>query len=294
MLAGAALAMAANVPVVRADERPAAIDPATPDAALEGSVTVAAASSLRTLWPRLEDAWAATLPGVSARPSFGASRLLGRQIDRGAPFELLLAADEASVERLSARRADPADARVYAVGRLALVQRGAPSGEPGDGRANDPAAERLDAIDRLTRHLDASAVNRLAIPNPEHAPYGVAAREALNSAGAWPLPSGRLVVGENATQTLQFVLAGAVDIALVPWSLVASEAPPGTRATRVTATRHAPIVHRLVTVRDASPAALGLARWLLGEEARAVFADAGLDAPPDTTPGTSRDVPAGR
>ena len=250
--------------------------PARADAAGDtpaGEPPVAVASSLRAVWPELERRWRAALPAVGARPTFGASHTLARQIAHGAPFELFLAADERAVASLPPARVLPGSAAIYAHGRLVLVLRGSAAA------AADPAAGRASALDRLATLLAADPDARLAIPHPRHAPYGAAAREALAGAGLWPLPPGRLVIGENAAQTLQFLRAGAVEAALLPLSLALEVPGTGFARLPLEATTHAPLVHRMVTIADASPAALALARWLRGAEARAILAAAGFDAP---------------
>lgn len=237
--------------------------------AIEDAPAVAVASSLRAVWPRLERAWRTSLPGVTTRPSFGASRTLARQIARGAPFELFLAADEASVTDLPHSAVVPGTGAVYARGRLALVMRGGAD-----------TGEDVPALARLVSRLAAEPGARVAIPNPTHAPYGVAAREALGTAGRWPLEAARLVVGENAAQTLQFLRAGAVEAALVPLSLVRDAKPAGSSVAVLDECLHAPLVHRLTALDGASPATIALARWFTGETARAVLAEAGFGVPP--------------
>ena len=241
-----------------------------------GSPSVAVASSLRAVWPALERAWRERLPAVGARPSFGASRTLARQIARGAPFELFLSADEESPSSLPVGRVHPGSGATYARGRLALVLSGgltAGAGRAIEDGTLEPLAARLAEVPRL----------RLAIANPVHAPYGIAAREALEASGLWPWPEGRLVIGENASQTLQFLRSGAVEAALVPLSLLAAGRGAdglGALSVRPVDERlHAPLDHRLVALAGASPAALALAEWLRGGRARDILLAAGFGDP---------------
>ena len=98
--------------------------------------------------------------------------------------------------------------RVYAIGRLALF---APSA----------SAVRVDtALDGLAEAVRDGRLKRIAIAHPELAPYGVAAREALRRKGLWEALQGRIVLGENVNQTAQFALAGGVDAAFIPYSIV--------------------------------------------------------------------------
>ena len=265
--------VAATAGTVRARE---AVDGSAVDAAAEPPVAVA--SSLRFAWPALLDAAAATtaaagdVPPVPARASFGASLTLAGQMLAGAPFELLVAADTESVARLvDADLVDPADVHRYADGRLSLAVR------PDSPLAPAPSLEALGTL------LRAEPSTRLAIPNPAAAPYGRAALEALGSAGLAGLPPARVARGENAGQALQYLLAGAVDAALVPRSLVVG-APPGTAvvAAPVPENAHAPIEHALATVRAAGDAARSLAAFLGSCAARPTLEAEGFAAPAGT------------
>ena len=253
-----ALGAAGVAPSARADTRP----------------PLAVASSLRAAWPALEAAWRRSLPGVGARPTFGASRTLARQIRRGAPFELLLAADAESIAVLPPERIAPVGARPYALGRLVLLVT-----EPDGVTLADGDAAR-DPLAALESRLTNDPSFRVGIANPDHAPYGLAARQTLDGAGLWPIPPARLALAENAAQALQFLVAGAVDAAFVPAALLAGGPPPGTRAHPIEPTRHAPLVHALVVIDGASPTARALADWFVSDAARDALAAAGLDAPP--------------
>lgn len=272
ILAGGPVALAANDAGTDAGTDPADV-PAAPVGPRQSSPPVAVASSLRFAWPALVaamDAAPVAPPERSTvRETFGASLALAAQMLAGAPFELLVAADAESVQRLVAGGlVDASDVARYADGRLALAVR--PDSPLGDAPTLEALAARLRAEPGL----------RIAIPNPDSAPYGRAAVEALAAAGLGDLAPSRVARGENAGQALQFLLAGAVDAALVPQSLVTG-APAGTelRSAPVDARLHAPIEHALGLVRDASEPAARLARFLRSCEARAVLESEGFAAP---------------
>lgn len=250
-----------------ADTRPAD-ESTTTDTAFDVAPAIAVASSLRAVWPALAAAWQAELPDLTVRPTFGASHTLARQMQRGAPFEMLLSADAEAIALLQATDLTSTAPADYATGRLALVQRSAAS------------SATADALERLTHQLADGSHSRFAIPDPQHAPYGQAARDLLVQAALWPLAPGRLVVGENAAQTLQFVYTGAVDAALVPLSLVVQRVPTDIAVHVVDAALHEPLTHRLVVLDSASPATRALAAWLADTSARAEFADAGFGPVP--------------
>lgn len=139
--------------------------------------------------------------------SFGSSGNLATQIENGAPIDLFASADEEQVQRLAAKGlVVPGSEQLYAVGRLALVT------YRGSGLA-------------LTspRDLLRPEVRQVSIANPDHAPYGRAAREALQSAGVWDQVRPKLVYGENVRQALQFVQTGNAEAGIVALSI--AEAP---------------------------------------------------------------------
>ena len=229
---------------------------------------VAAAASLRHVFPELVRAWTDT-GGAPPRVSFGSSGNLYRQIAQGAPFDLFLSADEEQALKLVGAERTDGEGTVYGVGRLALLV---------------PRHSRL-ALDGsladLGRALDDGRVRRLAIANPAHAPYGRAAREALVRAGLWERLGDRLLLAENAAQAVQFALARAADGGLVPHALaltgrVSSEA----RHVLLDAAMHRPIVQRLVLLARAGTQARALYRFLGGPQARGIFERFGIAAAP--------------
>lgn len=235
-------------------------------AADEGFI-VAAASSLQTVLPELAAAFVAA-GGTMPRMVFGSSGNLARQITAGAPFELFLSADELNVLELFAAGAIPDEGRVYALGRLALLA---------------PAESTVQVDGRLTGLLAAIAGNRLerlAIANPDHAPYGVAARQALQAVGAWEAVRDRLVLGENVAQAAQFALGGAVDAALLARSLlVGSELAEAAAYAVVDADLHAPLAHRIAPTAQAGNEAQAFYAFIGTAAARGIFARHGLDLP---------------
>jgi molybdate transport system substrate-binding protein len=135
--------------------------------------------------------------------NFAASGQLAQQINQGAPVDLFVAANVAYVEDLAAKgRVLPDSVQVYARGRLTLWTRA-------DSTLN------VETVEDLLK----PEVRRVAIANPEHAPYGVAARQALQTAGLWEGVEPKLVLGENVRQALQFAETGDVDVAIVPLAL---------------------------------------------------------------------------
>jgi molybdate transport system substrate-binding protein len=228
---------------------------------------IAAAASLQ---PALEEAAAliSAETGVTPRFAYGASANLARQIAQGAPFEMLLAADEVSIQKLAEAGHTRDTGHVFAVGRLALF---APRGS-----ALDPAG----GLEALRPLLAAGRVQRFAIANPEIAPYGRAAEEALRRLNLWEALRPRLVFGENIAQAVQFAMMEGATGGLIALSLALS---PALKArgdfSLLPDALHGPLRHRLALTKRAGEAALRVQAWLLSPPAAAVFARHGLEAP---------------
>lgn len=170
------------------------------------------------------------------------------QIVNGAPFDALLSADADTPRRLAEDGlADASTLHDYAIGRLVLWSR-------------DPA--RVKDGEVLLRK---GAIDRLAIANPALAPYGAAAREALEYVRRWDELQPKLVMGENVGQAAQFVASGAAPLGLLPRSLVldARRTRPGS-GWELPAAWHAPIVQTAVLLKHgaANPAARGFLKYL--------------------------------
>ncbi|MEE8396654.1 MAG: molybdate ABC transporter substrate-binding protein [bacterium] len=177
-------------------------------------LTVAAASSLQPAMKELGRVFRRRA-GVEPVFVFASSGVLARQIEYGAPYDLFLSADEIWVAYL-ARKELVGRGWVYAEGGLALALR------PGLVFARrDP----LDAA-ALARVLGGIRIRYFALANPAHAPYGVAARQALRRAGLLEPMRERLVFGENVRQALSFVESGNADAGLVAQGLAATTALP--------------------------------------------------------------------
>jgi molybdate transport system substrate-binding protein len=156
--------------------------------------------------------------------SLGSTGNFAAQIEHGAPADIFFAADRSFVDRLARQGLVRPEARqLYAVGRIALVPA---SGAP-------LAATSLEDLSR-------PEISRIAIANPEHAPYGRAAKQALESRQLWSQVAPRVVYGENVAQAFQFVQTGNVDAGIVALSIVMGV--PGTPHTLVDDSLHDPLL----------------------------------------------------
>jgi molybdate transport system substrate-binding protein len=228
---------------------------------------VAVAANLNFAMPEIAAAFKQRT-GREVKLAFGASGNFSRQIREGAPFELFLSADEANVQFLVEANRTEGEGVVYAVGRLSLF---APTASPVQ---LDPELAGLAAA------LKAGTVRRLAIANPELAPYGKAAREALQKKGLWDALTGRIVLGENVNQTAQFALTGGVEAAFIPYSIViAPNFKDRGRSVLVPGSLHEPIRQRMVLVKGAGETARALYEFVSGPEGRAILERYGFDFP---------------
>lgn len=196
----------------------------------------------------------------------GSSGNLARQIMQGLAADIFFSADEAFAFQLADAGLTKGRGVRYASGRLAWLA--ASSFEPApDGR-----------LSGLRGQL--GTVKHLAIANPEHAPYGRAAREALQRAGLWELVQTKLVLGENVAQAAQFVASGAAQAGIV--SLSMARLPGVAKTTRhalLDEDLHAPLHQRLVVLKNAPPAAQAFVEFLARPDMRELMRRHGLDDP---------------
>ena len=156
--------------------------------------------------------------GTKVTFSFGSTGTLAKQIENGLPVDLFAAADIGFIDQLERQRLIlPETKAFYARGRITIWTRA-------------DSAVKIERVEDLAR----PEVARIAIANPEHAPYGKAAREALESAGIWKAVEPKLVFGENVRQAMQLAETGNADAAITAlslsmlskgrWSLIPAEA----------------------------------------------------------------------
>ncbi len=179
-------------------------DPGAPGGSEPVVVRIAAASDLKFALDEIAADFEAANPDVDVQPTYGSSGVFVQQITEGAPFDLYLSADIALAEQLAADGlAAPEDVFEYAVGRLVVW---APNDSPVDPTAGLAALATPEA-------------SRVAIANPDHAPYGRAAVAALESAGLSSQVRDKLVLGENIAQTAEFVASGNAQVGVIALSL---------------------------------------------------------------------------
>lgn len=239
-------------------------------ASMSAGPAVAAAADLQAAMPELVAAFARAT-GRTVRVAFGSSGSFTQQILAGAPFELFLSADEAFIARLHAAGRAEDEGQLYAIGRIGHAQ---------------PLASnvRVDpALTGLAEALGAGAIRRFAIPNPAHAPYGRAAREALVRAALWARVEPRLVLGENAAQATQFAISGAAQGGIIPLSLARAPAiAPKIRFALIDEAWHQPLRQRMALMPGARATARAFHAFLAGPEAHVILRRFGFVLPGET------------
>jgi molybdate transport system substrate-binding protein len=236
---------------------------------------VAAASDLQFALTEVADAFTAET-GERVRLSFGSSGNFARQIRQNAPYEVFFSADETFVDDLAADGFMRDNGQLYAIGRLVLI---VPAGSPlqADGTLEDLKAARADG-----------RLKKFAIANPEHAPYGKRAEEALRSRGLWDVISPRLVLGENVSQAAQFATTGDTQGGIIAYALALAPkvAALGSYAL-IPEAWHQPLRQRVALTRKAGPVAEQFYEFVQSPAARAIFNRFGF-----VLPEASSDSPA--
>jgi molybdate transport system substrate-binding protein len=228
---------------------------------------IAAASDLKFALDEILERFRADT-GIAPRIAYGSSGTFARQIVRGAPYEIFLSADEQFVHELHAQNRTRGTGDLYAIGRIVLF---APTGSPLE---PDPR------MDDLARRVASGQMGRFAIANPEHAPYGRAAEQALRTRGLWEALFPRLVLGENVAQAAQFSSGGDTEGGLIAYSLALSP-ELGRRGTfaLIPDSMHAPLRQRMVLLQGATPAAERLYEYLRSPPSREILARYGFVLP---------------
>ncbi|MBC7470369.1 MAG: molybdate ABC transporter substrate-binding protein [Ramlibacter sp.] len=196
--------------------------------------------------------------GRRVQLNMGSSGNFARQIEQGLPVDLFMSADEDFVLKLAAAGLTRDRGALYALGRIALFA----------GKASPVA---LDA-QLLGVRNGWSAVRHFALANPEHAPYGRVAQQALEKLGLWELVKPKLVLGENISQATQFLTTGAAEVGITAYSLaLAPEIAQQGRHLLLPDSLHAPLRQRMVLLKSAGPDAVDFYNHLQSSAARAVL-----------------------
>jgi len=208
--------------------------------------------------------------GQKLRLVFGSSGNFKTQILQGAPFHMYMSADEGFVYELADAGKTEDRGRLYAVGRIGIM---VPPGSPlkPDGEFKDLAAALKDG-----------RLQKFAIANPDHAPYGARAKESLQYAGLWNTIQPKLVFGENIAQTAQFATSGSTQGGIIALSLALAPAVAKTGSFQlIPESWHQPLKQRMVLVKGAPPAAKAFYEFISTPAAQAIMVRYGFAMPKD-------------
>lgn len=199
---------------------------------------------------------------------FGSSGNFYSQILQGAPFQMYLSADEDLVFKLAEARKTRDRGKLYALGRIVIM---APHGS---------ALKADSELKDLAAALQDGRLRKFAIANPDHAPYGARAREALQHAGLWIQLQPRLVLGENISQAAQFASSGSTQGGIIAQSLALAPSVGrlGTFAL-IPDAWHQPLRQRMVLMKNAEPAAQAFYDFIGTPAAQAVMRRYGFVMP---------------
>ena len=224
-------------------------------------ITVAAAADLSNAFEEIGREFE-TANKIKVVFVFGSTGLLTRQIENGAPMDLFAAANVSYIDQLAQKGLIVPDTKqIYARGRITLW-------------TTADSSLKIETIADLAR----PEVKRIAIANPDHAPYGLAAQQALQSAGIWETVKPKLVYGDNIRQTLQYAETGNVDVAIVALSL--SQLSKG-RWILVPEQLHQPIDQALAVIKTTrnEAAARAFASFVRGPRGREILQQYGFVFP---------------
>lgn len=213
--------------------------------AIQTTLKISAASDLRTALPALLTQFTQQT-GLTVQVTYGSSGNFARQIQQGLPVDVFMSADHTWVELLQKTGMAQAQAPVYALGRLAWFS------------ATVGAHAQTD-LQLSLAHL-VRMKGKLAIANPEHAPYGRAAQQVLQNWGVWSSVQPHLVLGDNVAQAMQFASTGAALAAITALPLVRGPGlPSAVPVMAIDPLQHGPLRQQMVLTKYANALA---ERWI--------------------------------
>jgi molybdate transport system substrate-binding protein len=236
-------------------------------AAQQDAPVVAAASDLQFAVSEIAEAFRVET-GLQVKLSFGSTGNFSRQIREGAPFQIFMAADEQFIADLARDGFTSGAGDLYAIGRMVIM---VPHG------SSLTADENLD---HLAQMLAAREIRRFAIANPDHAPYGMRAREVLQTKGLWDELQPFMVLGENVSQAAQFALSGNAEGGIIAYSLALAPkvAQRGSHAL-IPEDWHTPLRQRMALMQGAGEVAEAFYAYMKEPAARAIMERYGFTLP---------------
>jgi molybdate transport system substrate-binding protein len=228
----------------------------------QASLQIAAAANLQKVFDNVIIPAYQKKTGTVVAPSYGATALLAKQLENGAPFQVFVSADVKTVDKLvSENLLDPKSEQVYAVGQLVLWSKSLP----------------VDA--KKLSILTSSDVTNIAVANPMTAPYGAATIQTLTTLHELDQLQPKIVQAENIGQALQYGESGNADVAFTALSLVIDGSAGGSYYI-VPDNLHAPIAQAVAVATKSRGGARRFEQFLLSLDGQKLFAQAGYLPPP--------------
>jgi len=230
------------------------------------TLTIAAASDLKYAMDDIVADFKKQHPEIKIEVIMGSSGKFYHQIQNGAPFDIYFSADIAYPQKLQQQQLTASKVWAYAIGRIVLW------------------STTRDASQISLPELTNETITKIAIANPQHAPYGKRAQEALEYAGIWNKLTDKLVFGENIAQTANFAYSGAADMGIIALSLALS--PNLQKQIKgdyylIPDNFHQPLKQGYVILKPAAnnPAAITFSKYVRSDAARQVFIKYGFVLP---------------
>jgi molybdate transport system substrate-binding protein len=233
-------------------------------AVLAAKITIAAASDLKGCLDEVAANFRKAHAGDEVELVYGSSGKFKTQIEQGAPFDLFFSADIAFPRELLKANLATGEVHPYAIGRLVLW------------------SQAIDASSLKVTDLTRTDIQKIAIANPQHAPYGKRAEEALRATGVWEKVESRLVYGENIAQTAQFAESGNAQVGIIALAMVLGPEMAGKGSySLVPDSLHEPLEQGFVITKRAAgnPLAIAFTDYMGAQETRAVMVRYGFVLP---------------
>ncbi len=208
--------------------------------------------------------------GTKVNVTFGSSGNFFSQIQNGAPFDIFFSADIEYPRKLEAAGlTEPGTLYEYAVGRIVIWA---------------PAGSKVDVTRLGWKSLLDASVEKIAIANPEHAPYGRAAVAALQASGIYEQVKAKLVFGENISQAAQFVQSGSAQAGIVALSLAVSPAMHDGKRWDIPREMHPALEQGAIVLKNAKnkSGAQAFLEFVKSPSSRAIFSKYGFAFPGKT------------
>jgi molybdate transport system substrate-binding protein len=228
------------------------------------NMTIAAAADLKFAMDELVLTFKKSNPNDGVSVIYGSSGHFFAQIQHGAPFDMFFSADIGFPRELAKAGLATGDPKPYAFGRIVLW------------------SSTMDATKMTLASLADPRIDRIAIANPKHAPYGKRAEEALRAAGVWDKVQPRLVFGENISQTAQYVSTGNAQVGIVALSLAVNAELASKGGYRLIPDKlHQPLEQGYITTKRAAsnPTAKRFSDYMSSKPARAAMTKFGFVLP---------------